>query len=109
MVGWDYAEDHIWPDTNTLYIVGILSCYKDYLFSILTVFTPEFPYTITIDAGASSLAREKYPDLLGDYTLGHNALREILFGDNRTHKLFQLRRVYKKETGDEYIFYDSKF
>ena len=21
--GWDYAEDRIWPDTATLYIVGI--------------------------------------------------------------------------------------
>ena len=22
VVGWDYAEDHIWPDTDTLDIVG---------------------------------------------------------------------------------------
>ena len=23
VTGWDYAEDHIWPDTDTLYIRGV--------------------------------------------------------------------------------------
>ena len=22
VVGWDYAEDYIWPDTDTLHIIG---------------------------------------------------------------------------------------
>ena len=27
VTGWDYAEDHIWPDTDILYIVGIILSY----------------------------------------------------------------------------------
>ena len=28
VAGWDYSGDYIWPDTNTLYIVGMFLCYN---------------------------------------------------------------------------------
>ena len=91
VAGWDFAEDYVWPQTETLFIVGLLQLYSLHKINILS---EDFPDSITVSSHGK--AGEKYPDLMGDYILD-------------TTMTAQLRKVYKKTDGDYYIFYASKF
>ena len=61
---------------------------------VLIIFTLDYPGYIIISSGPAAV--EEYPFLMGDYKLENS-------------KTAQLRKVYKKISGDYYVFYSSKF
>ena len=61
---------------------------------MLIIFTLDYPEIIEIKS--TGPAAEEHPYLMGDYKLENS-------------KTAQLRKVYKKTSGDFYIFYSSKF
>ena len=61
---------------------------------MLIIFTLDYPDLIEIKS--TGPAAGKHPNLIGDYKLENT-------------KTAQLRKVYKKTSGDYYLFYSSKF
>merc|ERR1711915_959945 len=82
VAGWDYAEEHIWPDTDTLYII-------------------DFPVKITITS--TGLAAEKHPDQMGDYKPDNSKtaqLRKVYKKTDGDYYIFYNRNGHWMVSGD---------